>query len=229
MDDETSTDEPLTNDDVLTEEPSEGLENTSESGETGSTDQAEFDFSLDTTEEPETAYALDWGEEGDGGIPQNYHQGLAEVAKELGYDNVKSARLLARSFQRIQEDEAKETRAIAENLRKEWGEKFNANIRETKKWWNETLKGAKIPPQARAILGSPYGMKLGNYLREKIQGGEGGSYAGGTNSQGAPSAQSQIEAIYSDPKLSRATWDPSDPNYTAVQEKLNKLMGIMND
>lgn len=225
MDDD-STDETLTNDATLANDAGDSF--TMASDNSGETNEEDFDFSLDTSDDTPTEYTLQWGEEGDGGIPQDFHEGLAQVAKDLGYDNSKSARLLARSYQYWQEREMQANKAIAQDLRKQWGEKFNANIRETKKFWNETLKDAKIPPQARAILGSPYGMILGNHLRTKIQGGEGGSFAGSSAGSAPMSKEAQIDAIYNDPKLARATWDSTDPHYAEVQQKLNSLMGIMS-
>ncbi len=219
-------------DEVMPEETGaadEEVDNSTLSSEdSADTSEQDFDFSLDTQEDETSSYSLQWGEEGDGGIPQEMHEGLAAVAKDLGYASDKSARLLARSYQYWQEREQQENRKIAQDLRKEWGEKFNANIRETKKFWNETLKDAKIPPKARAILGSPYGMVLGNFLRSKIQGGEAGSFAGSSSNNAPLSKSAQIDAIYNDPKLARATWDQSDPHYAEVQAKLNSLMGIMN-
>ncbi len=191
--------------------------------------QDDFDFSLDSTNDP-TPPTLDWGDEGDGGIDQQYHEGLAQLVKDLGYDNSRSARLLARAYKFSVERDVERNRAIAQDMRKQWGENFNANIRETKRFWNDTLRGANIPPEARSILASPYGMLLGNYLRTRVQGGEASTYAGsGNTQQSSASVESQIDAIYSDPKTSRATWDTSDPLYNEVQAKLNKLMGVMRD
>ena len=188
----------------------------------------DLDFSLESSNDP-TPPSLQWGEDGDGGIPADFHEGLAQVVKDLGFDNARSARLLAKGYQYAMQRDAELTRSIGNDLRKQWGNDFNANIRETKRFWNETLRGANIPPQARAILGSPYGMMLGNYLRTRVQGGEASRYAGSGNTQSPKTAQQQIDEIYANPKTSRATWDSSDPLYTEVQAKLNQLMGVMNE
>lgn len=215
-------------DDTMTDDSDFSLESQQQQASSAPQQEDDFDFSLESSNDP-TPPSLDWGEEGDGGIPQDYHATLAQVAKDLGYDNSRSARLLARAYSSIVEQETKAGRAIAQDLRKQWGENFNANIRETKRFWNDTLRGANIPPEARAILGSPYGMMLGNYLRSRIQGGEASRFAGSGNTQSSRSVEQEIDAIYNDPKTSRATWDTSDPMYNEVQKRLNGLMQALND
>lgn len=207
----------------------------SDSGvEDAGVDDDVFSFSdADAGDAQDGGEAADGGEGEDGGvfelsaetdIPQEFAEGLGEIARELGVPGGKGAQLIERAWEFAKAQQEAANKQLGAEMRKEWGREFDAKVAATKQFAARLAKRAGLDAAKMAPMMSPYGFKLLNAMREMVQ--EGGGFAGAANSEPKLTTEQQIDQIYETPELFRALTEPGDPRHDEINARLNRLMGI---
>ncbi len=210
----------------------------SESSEKGGEAAEEIDFSWDDNEGEEVQgtdaaedsgeddgqeeYSFDLGEETQ--IPAEIHGELGGLARELGIPGDKAAELLNKGLEIYQTQFKQEQRRLGQELRQEWGKDFDARLKATKAFAARLGREAGLNAGDMQVLMSPYGVRLLDVLRSKLD--EGGGFAGRGQAQPKLTREEQLDAFYANKEKMAAVLDPMNPLHHSANAELNKLYGI---
>ena len=168
-------------------------------------------------------YAFDLGAETE--IPEELHAPYAAAAKELGLDGQKAAGLLNKALSIAQERALAADKAAGRELKQEWGAEYEQRKGDTMAFMKRMAKSAGLSAEQMKLMMSPNGFRLMDAMRRSVS--ENSRLAGGNGiATHVPTVQERIDAIYNDPVKYAALINPADPQWKAVNDELNRLMGI---
>ena len=172
--------------------------------------------------EQQEEYVFDLGEGTQ--IPSEIHGELGGLAKELGIPGDKAAELLNKGLEIYQTQFKQEQRRLGQELRQEWGKDFDARLKATKAFAARLGREAGLNAGDMQVLMSPYGVRLLDVLRSKLD--EGGGFAGRGQAQPKLTREEQLDAFYANKEKMAAVLDPMNPLHNSANAELNKLYGI---
>ena len=175
-----------------------------------------------TDEDKQDEYVFDLGEKTQ--IPSEIHGELGGLAKELGIPGDKAAQLLNKGLEVYQAQFKEQNRQLGRELRKEWGKDFDARLKATKSFAVRLGREAGLKEEEMAVLMSPYGVRLMDAMRSKLD--EGGGFAGRATSSPQKSREEQLDEFYANKEKMAAVLDPANPLHSIANKELNKLFGL---
>lgn len=158
-------------------------------------------------------------------VPGGFTEAFAGIAKEVGVGGKSAAALIERAWAHAMAQQEAVNKELGAELRKDWGSEFNAKVGATKAFAVKLAGRAGLSVDDMKPMMSPYGFRLLNAMREMVQ--EGGGFAGAANAAPKMTPEQEIDRIYETPELWRALTDSGDPRHKDVNERLNKLMGLV--
>lgn len=178
------------------------------------------------------------GEEGGGGdeeefvleVPDGMELGdewkerYASLAKEAGLPGGKAGKYISEVIKAELAEKAKQLDAQEVELRKEWGAKFNENVKTARAFARQIAGRAGVDMKLMQVFASPAGFKLMYALSQAV--GEPGVVTGAPSNQGTNEAEAH--RMITDPThpLYHAFYNPEDPRYEEANRTYNKLVGL---
>ncbi len=212
--------------DALNENPFDYSHEPVETNEPADAPQTEGEASSDPTQ-PEAApadYALDLGEYW-GGTDQ-LRGNINTRAQEAGITAEQGSRFVSSVIADMHAEEQARLAAGAQQLRADWGEQYNSNVKATQEFISRAAQGAGLSPQQVALLNSREGFLLMNSIRQ----GLGESRATSSSSTTPPNSRDQARDMLHNPNnpYHEALTNlnaPLEKRREAVQ-RYNELMGM---
>lgn len=228
MDEETNTtDTPVEAGDIEAT-PEVPVETTTEAGEEVQ-EQNPFDFTAEPEEESEESadapeegeYTLDFGDAFGG--TDDVRNLITKQAREAGISAEAGSKFVAAVCRGLKEGVIAQGQAAYKQLEDVWGAEFGKNMKGTKATLHGMLKEGVISESEVAGLMNPAVFKLVNHLRSRM--GEGGSV--GTKQAAKEDPATEYARIMNDTKSHefQVLMNPSHPEYKAIAERVNKLVG----
>lgn len=229
MDEETNnTDTPVEAGDIEAT-PEVPVETATEAGEEVQ-EQNPFDFTAEPEEESEERaeaeeqqgeYLLDFGDAFGG--TDDVRNLITKQAREAGISAEAGSKFVAAVCRGLKEGVIAQGQAAYKQLEDEWGANFGKNMKGTKATLHGMLKEGVISESEVAGLMNPAVFKLVNHLRSRM--GEGASV--GTKQAAKEDPATEYARIMNDTKSHefQVLMNPSHPEYKAVAERVNKLVG----
>lgn len=198
--------------------------------EAGEEVQNPFDFTAEPEEESEESaeaeeqqgeYLLDFGDAFGG--TDDVRSMITKHAREAGISAEAGSKFVAAVCRGLKEDAIAQGQAAYKALEDVWGADFGKNMKGTKATLHGMLKEGVISESEVAGLMNPAVFKLVNHLRSRM--GEGGSV--GTKQAAKEDPATEYARIMNDTKSHefQVLMNPSHPEYKAVAERVNKLVG----
>ena len=216
------------------ETPESGVEEPQ--GETGGEQAAEENpFSLDEPEgdgeakaegetggEEEEAFALEGLEGID--ITDEMKGRYESLAKEVGLPGGKAGKYISKVIEAELNEKAAQLDAQEVELRKEWGAKFNENVKTARAFCRQLAGRAGVDMKVMQVFASPAGFKLMYALSQAV--GEPGVVTGNPSNQGTNEAEAH--RMITDPThpLYSAFYNPDDARYEEANRIYNRLVGL---
>lgn len=188
----------------------------------GDGSEVQEDAAEDSGEDGEQEeYSFDLGETQ---IPAEIHGELGGLAKELGIPGDKAAALLNKGLEVYQAQFKEQNRQLGLALKKEWGRDFDSRLKATKAFAARLGRDAGLKAEDMQVMMSPYGVRLLDAMRSKLD--EGGGFAGRGQSQAKLTREEQLDAFYANSEKMAAVLDASHPQHRLANRELNKLYGL---
>ena len=175
-----------------------------------------------TADAPEGEYTLDFGDAFGG--TDDVRNLITKQAREAGISAEAGSKFVAAVCRGLKEDAIAQGQAAYKALEEQWGANFGKNMKGTKAALHGMLKEGVISESEVAGLMNPAVFKLVNHLTSRM--GEGGG-AIGTKAAAKVDPATEYSRIMNDPKSHefQVLMNPSHPEYKAVAERVNKLVG----
>lgn len=177
------------------------------------------DSTADAPEEGE--YTLDFG--ADFGGTDDVRNLITKQAREAGISAEAGSKFVAAVCRGLKEGVIAQGQAAYKQLEDVWGAEFGKNMKGTKATLHGMLKEGVISESEVAGLMNPAVFKLVNHLRSRM--GEGASV--GTKQAAKEDPATEYARIMNDTKSHefQVLMNPSHPEYKAIAERVNKLVG----
>lgn len=208
--------------------PEVPVETTTETGEEVQ-EQNPFDFTAEPEEESEESadapeegeYTLDFG--ADFGGTDEVRSMITKHARDAGISAEAGSKFVAAVCRGLKEGVIAQGQAAYKQLEDVWGADFGKNMKGTKATLHGMLKEGVISESEVAGLMNPAVFKLVNHLRSRM--GEGASV--GTKQAAKEDPATEYARIMNDTKSHefQVLMNPSHPEYKAIAERVNKLVG----
>lgn len=189
-----------------------------------------FDFTAEPEEESEASeepepepgdYQLDFGEAFGGN--EQVRGMITQHAREAGISVEAGSKFVSAVCKSLQADAVEKGEAAYKQLEDSWGAEFDRNMKSTKAALHGMLKAGVISESEVSGLMNPAVFKLVHHLRSRM--GEGAAL--GTKQAAKEDPATEYARIMNDTKSHefQVLMNPSHPEYKAVAERVNKLVG----
>ncbi|MBR3925547.1 MAG: hypothetical protein IKJ58_02150 [Akkermansia sp.] len=189
-----------------------------------------FDFTAEPEEESEASeepepepgdYQLDFGEAFGGN--DTVRGMITKHAREAGISVEAGSKFVSAVCKSLQADAVEKGEAAYKQLEDSWGAEFDRNMKGTKAALHSMLKAGVISESEVSSLMNPAVFKLVHHLRSRM--GEGAAL--GTKQAAKEDPATEYARIMNDTKSHefQVLMNPSHPEYKAIAERVNKLVG----
>ena len=196
-----------------------------ESSDTHENSNGDSPESEEEGEGEESDYSLDLGSSFAG--TDDERAMITSKAKECGLPAEAASSFVAQVLDELNEARIENDRAQLNSLRETWGSKFDANMRETKRFIKELTAKESFPEETLQFLKTPHAFRLANALRTRIS--EGGT-KGLANAEAQTSRKQQIDDFNNNPnnpyhKILSNPMNSHSEDYKKAAKHINALLG----